>query len=96
MTEHVISFEPLPQATAKGQWGINAAIATQLRTKPGQWAHIDSKSTRASAASTAYAVRNGHLNAYAPAGTFEATSRTVNGEYRVYARYVGHDNDPTP
>ncbi|MGW7435673.1 hypothetical protein [Streptomyces sp. NPDC054849] len=89
MAIHTITFEPLPQATTKGQWGINAAIADQLRTRPGQWAHIDSKGTRASAASTAYLVNNGRLGAYAPAGTFEAKSRTVDGEYRVYARYIG-------
>ncbi|MFJ9644988.1 hypothetical protein [Streptomyces sp. NPDC101206] len=89
MAKHTITFEPLPRATQKGQWGINAVIAAHLRHRPGEWAHIDNKATRASAASTAYLIRTGGLRAYTPTGHYEATSRTVDGEYRVYARYIG-------
>ncbi|WP_328739905.1 hypothetical protein OHA91_22895 [Streptomyces erythrochromogenes] len=92
---HTITFEPLPKATEKGQWGINIAIAAQLRDHPGKWAYIDSKGSRASAGSTAYAIRTGKLRAYAPAGHYEAKARTVDGEFRVYARYCGPHPDAT-
>lgn len=90
MPQHTITFEPLP-APQKRRWGINTTIAATLREHPGEWAHIDTKGTRGSAISTAYAIRNGRLRAYTPTGHYEATARTINGEFRVYARYTGGD-----
>ena len=36
----------------------------------------------------AYGIRAAKIVAYEPAGAFEAQARTVDGEYRVYARFV--------
>jgi hypothetical protein len=84
---HTVTFEPLPDGATRH--GINTAIAAKLRDRPGEWAHINTYTTPGSAASCAQQINSGRLAAYAPAGSFEAKSRTVDGERRVYARYVG-------
>ncbi|MER7908250.1 hypothetical protein [Streptomyces sp. NPDC096068] len=86
-----ITFEPLPPhgSSQRGGWGIHGAIAKELRARPGEWAHILTFDTVGSATATAYSIRKGARKAWAPAGSFEARSRTVDGEYRVYARYLG-------
>lgn len=63
-------------------------IAEELRAKPSQWAHIENRSAPNIAAQVAMQIRRGHCSGM-PAGQFEAVSRLVDGEYRVYARYVG-------
>jgi len=85
-----IRFEPLPVSGGSQVRGVShEVIAEQLRERPREWAHVLTYPTRESASTVAYSIRNGHRSAWAPAGAFEAKSRTVNGEYRVYARYVG-------
>lgn len=93
MSQPTITFEPLPKNNWKGRGprGKHAAIAAQLRERPGDWAHILTLPATNSANSMAYAIRNGNLGAYTPAGAYEAKSRTIDGERRVYARYVGGD-----
>ncbi|MFC8945943.1 hypothetical protein [Streptomyces rochei] len=88
-----VTFEALP--TSSSARGAHQAIATQLRARPGQWAHVLTPPASGTATSMAYVIRAAKLTAYAPAGTFEAHARTVNGEHRVYARYVG-DQAPSP
>lgn len=84
----VIRWEdpPTTKGMAAHDWpAIGAALAEQ----PGQWALVVVCPNGATAGSTARHVRDGKyaaLNAY---GRFEAHSRTVGGEHRVYARYVG-------
>lgn len=87
-----IRFEELPPShVGKGGHGQNkhAANARQLRARPGAWAVIGVYDKAGTAGSIAYAVKNGTMGPYRPAGTFEAASRKVDGEYRCYARYVG-------
>lgn len=79
-----IRFEPLPESARADL----SAIANQLRARPGEWAHIGTRASAGSARQGAYQVR-GRNEAFAPAGAFEAASRTVDGEHRIYARYVG-------
>lgn len=50
---------------------------------------MDLRGSSRSAGGMAYGIRQAKLQAYAPAGTFEARARTVDGEHRVYARFVG-------
>lgn len=73
------------RATYKTKW---AAIAATLRQHPGEWAVIEAKATHNAASSTANAIRSGVYRDMTR-GEFEAASRAVDGEYRVYARYVG-------
>lgn len=67
------------------------AIGRELMTRPGQFKIVATFSTANSAAVSAYQIRSGHekkkaLNAL---GKFHAEAHTVDGEYRVYARYIG-------
>lgn len=64
-------------------------LARQLKDSPGEWAHVATKRTSRLAGSHAHDIRRATLAAYRPAGSFEAVARTVDGEHRVYARYVG-------
>ncbi|AGP56839.1 hypothetical protein [Streptomyces rapamycinicus] len=75
-----------PPPTGKSEHNY---IAEELRARPDEWAVVQRKATTTRAASAAQAIRSGKLRAYAPPGSFEAKSRTVGGEHRVYARYLG-------
>jgi hypothetical protein len=88
MSFHV-NFEPLPDTA--GRRNKHEAIAAELRARPGAWAHILTVAAQGTATSMAYMVRVARFKAYGPAGTFEARSRTIDGEFRVYARYVGKE-----
>lgn len=62
-------------------------IADQLVAQPGRWARVAVAPNASTAGQMAQRIRNGSYDAL-PAG-FDATARTVDGEARVYARYVG-------
>jgi hypothetical protein len=85
----VIRFEDPPNLRRHDNTGISAA----LKAAPGRWAVVavfdDNTGSRAYAGS----MRRGARKAFRPAGTFEAASRLVDGENRVYARYVGEVSD---
>lgn len=63
-------------------------ISDQLRAKPGEWAVVTVADSSAKSGNTAYQIRTG-VCAGMPAGEFDAVARTVDGEHRVYARFVG-------
>ena len=89
----VVRWENPPRADAyrvKYDW---AAIGDVLQKKPGKWAVVAVYETVARAAVQANAIRAGSVAAMRPAGTFDAMARTVDGECRVYARYVGGGGD---
>jgi hypothetical protein len=82
MADVRIKFEDPPARRGGGAWspkGTHEIIAAKLRERPGEWARIQALPSVQSAAG----------QAHAPAGSFESKSRTVDGESRVYARYVG-------
>lgn len=66
-----------------------APIAQQLRRSPGRWALIRTCHNMATARCLASALRRGQMPAFRPLGSFEALHRMVDGEPRVYARFVG-------
>lgn len=93
MSDIKIKFEDPPARGGGREWspkGTHEGIAALLKMKPLKWARVQTLSTVQSAANQADAIRNAKLTAYAPAGSFEAVSRTVDGERRVYARFVGN------
>ncbi|TXS35089.1 hypothetical protein [Streptomyces sp. t39] len=63
--------------------------AEAVRARPGEWARIGCYGSRDAAASVAWQIRKGVRSAWRPVGAFQAVSRTVGGEFRVYVRYVG-------
>ncbi len=91
-----IEFQSLPQPRRRNNTPAMrfTAAAEMLRARPGQWARVQKRDKRAHAATAAYQINRGLLAAFRPAGSFEAASRTVDGEYLVYARYVGHEQEP--
>lgn len=61
-----------------------AAVAAELRTKPGEWGWVPAASVRA-ASQAAHLITTGQNKAMKRAGPMEATARLG----RVYVRYVG-------
>lgn len=86
-----IVFEPLPPRTGgpKRRTRELATIAAALVKSPGEWARVGVYRNAASAASMASVIKRGRMAAFQPHGAFEAASRTVDGQARVYARFVG-------
>lgn len=84
-----LKFEPPPAKERKASWGRHYLIAHRLRARPKEWAVVGTYNGAESARATVRHIRKGRLESYRPAGSFEAEARTVDGEARVYARYVG-------
>ena len=85
MTE--LKWEEPPPA-ARGPLGYEET-AQQLKAKPGQWAIVATFPRRSNAGTLSHNIRIGRTAAWQPAGDFEAVSRKVGEEVRVYARYLG-------
>lgn len=71
------------------------AFAEALRARPKEWALLGRYKTGGSARQSAYNIRRaikakGHP--FGPPGSFEADARTMLGEHRVYARFVGGES----
>lgn len=82
--------EPPPSLNQRArQTSVHMEAAKALRRQPNRWARIKTTATAQAARNAAHQIRNGRITAYNPPGHFEAVSRTVDGEFRVYARYVG-------
>lgn len=84
----VIRWEdPPPVPVGRPSPGPWALIAHQLRGRPGEWGLV------ALEGHTAIAARiNNGVSWWAPAGSFQATVRTIDGRMHVWARYVGPPN----
>jgi hypothetical protein len=84
-----------PPAAETHRSGSNQyqAEAAELRAHPGEWAVLkeftgDGSGARSSAWRLASRVKKAEIPAFAPAGTFEAVTRT-NGHAKVFVRFVG-------
>lgn len=64
------------------------ALAEELRAQPGRWAVVYDGPVK-SFTGLGNHIRQGAVRCFAPAGDFDATSRSSAGRIRVYARYVG-------
>jgi hypothetical protein len=85
-----LRFEDPPEVSRiLGRRGKHKEAAEELRSRPGEWAIVGVYGTGASSAAMARHIGDGFVTAYRPAGSFEGLARTVDGEARVYARYVG-------
>jgi hypothetical protein len=82
-----LRFEEPPAPRHGGRYS-QVEAAQKLRERPGEWAVATVCTTSDSSSSMARAIRVGTRRAWQPAGDFEAVARKVDGEYRVYARYV--------
>lgn len=84
-----IVWEEPPNANARRNYTSSDVDA--LMANPGRWARLGSYRTRGSAYPMAHRIKNGLLKKWQPVGAFEAVVRPKDGEFAVYARYVGED-----
>lgn len=91
MTTTTVRFDaPAPDILRRPE--SRAVFAAALKDRPGEWALFGKCLTQSTASTYAWEIRNARsmgMAPFAPAGAFEAESRTLFGEHRVYVRYVG-------
>lgn len=75
-----------PPARRQVRENHHHVIARQLKRRPGRWARLD---VEMGSTGLAAQIKKGIIEAYRPAGSFEAVSRPVDRVTTVYARYVG-------
>lgn len=73
--------DPADPQQSRRPWAV---VAMQLRQRPGVSALIDDQSNFAIATRM-----NEGRSWWAPKGTFQATTRVIDGRIHTYARYVG-------
>lgn len=66
-----------------------AAIGAELVAHPGIWAMVAVANNSVTAGAMANHIRNGKYLKLAELGRFDAKARSIDGENRVYARYIG-------
>jgi hypothetical protein len=85
----VIRWEAPPVERVKprriAEWD---GVASDLRARPGEWALI---AVGVEHTNTAGQINAARIRCFAPAGAFEAQRQLVDGEIRVYARYVAEE-----
>jgi hypothetical protein len=70
-----------------------AELGPVLVARTGEWALVVTYDKPEPARSMAYLIRKGRVAKLAALGRFEATSRKVDGEYRIYVRFMGGGPD---
>lgn len=88
----IISWEEPPRRRAEARYDW-PDIAADLQSKPGAWAHALTCDTREIAGVTAKNIRESHYQAL-HGHRYDAKARTVDGEFRVYACYLGPAGAP--
>jgi len=76
-----------PPPTSKKN--VQNEIADALKARPGEWAVVRIADSVSKGTSASNYIRAAKSSVYHPAGSFESVYRCVDGEHRVYARYVG-------
>lgn len=83
-----------PPPARRGNGRVNHAdVARKLKARPNEWAIVNTYPNSRTSGAVASSIRTGQVTAYLPRGAWEAVSRLVDGEHRVYARYVGGVKD---
>lgn len=68
----------------------HAKVAAAARRSQGEWVPVTTYRSADSAYQTVRCIRTGtRLPSYAPAGSFEARHRRVDGGFEIFARFVG-------
>jgi hypothetical protein len=84
-------FEDPPPA--KDRRGFEET-AQKLKEKPRTWAVVAVYSDRSNAGTLSQRIRQGRNKAWQAPGDFDSVVRTVDGQHRVYARYLGDGGLP--
>lgn len=90
-----------PPADKTGSFGRNSVAflytdeAEELREFPGRWGVLRDPDfdwrNQTQASGVAHGINTGKYAAFRPAGSFEACTRMVNGEAKLFVRYVGDE-----
>jgi hypothetical protein len=88
-----LKFESPPPSRSASPKGHHIEVAKELKERPGEWAIVGVYAHSGSSSAVARQLRAGLIPAYAPPGSFEAMARTIDGEARVYARFVGEPDE---
>jgi len=83
MTEIIREDPPAQRRTGKYD-----EAADKIAADPGNWYRI---ATGQATGTLAAAIKKATISAFAPAGSFEAVSRTQDDGISIWARYVGDD-----
>ena len=84
-----LKWESPPEINSRRRPGKWTTIMEALRTRPGEWAHVHTSDSSSKASSMAANIRLGRIGMDTERGGYEAVSRRVGDEWRVYARYIG-------
>jgi hypothetical protein len=87
MTEQT-RWEDPPPRTSGAPRGVWIERLRPLMEHPNRWAIVAVKPNAGTAAVLAHALATRYK---IPPGRWEFVSRTINGEHRVYGRYLGSD-----
>jgi hypothetical protein len=79
---------PTTQAGRPGRW---VELLIPLMDHPKRWAIVEMCSSSEKARRNVKSLKTGKLKS--PSGRWEFTSSTVDDEHRIYARYLGPDED---
>lgn len=94
LSREIAFEEPPARTTGRGNGSpclVWSEVAAELTRRPGEWARVAVLDCALAAGQYAIRVRNGSIEALAPYGRFDAKTRTVQGERRLYVRYLGGD-----
>jgi len=88
--ESKIEFGDLPSGMRGGVESPHSEIAAELRARPGEWARV----LTGAPPNTTTRIKKGMTVAYRPAGTFDATARSIKrNRGDIWARYVGENGE---
>lgn len=76
-----------PPNTSIGRPARYVHILNTLRNRPNEWARLEVPGLKTQS-SLATSINQGRIKGSEPAGSFEAVTRTVDGETRLYVRSV--------
>lgn len=89
-----IVFEEPPRTSCapSGPPIVWREVASVLTCRPGEWARVAVLDNALSAGQYVVRVRKGSIEALAEFGRFDAKSRTVKGERRLYVMFLGGED----
>lgn len=90
MTDEITWAEPPERKNGRKPRNPQAslAVADALRLQPGRYARVAVRTSRSASQQLAGNIKFARDDAFAPAGTFTATVRQVDGQFEVYAKKV--------
>lgn len=80
---------PDPRRSSSAEGKRYTEFAGTLKANPGRWARFPYDYSDGGACVAQQKIKNGRAEYWRPAGSFEATTRQIDGRRVVFVRYVG-------